>query len=91
MVDGAFIARNAGEGPDFFTLSARVSRSFKLGSNVRMEGLAEAFNLTNRVNVTGLNANFGAGVYPANPSPAFRQMTAVGEPRTLQFAVRLRF
>jgi hypothetical protein len=91
MVDGAFIPRNAGEGPDFFTLSARVGRSFRLGRAVRLEATVEAFNLTNRDNVTGLNANFGAGAYPANPSPAFGQVTAVGDPRTLQFVARLRF
>src|SRR6186997_193614 len=28
IVNGAFIARNAGEGSDFFSLNARVSRTF---------------------------------------------------------------
>ena len=37
------------------------------------------------------NGNFGSGAYPTNPSPAFNQITAVGDPRTVQLAVRMRF
>jgi hypothetical protein len=76
IVDGAFIPRNAGTGSDFFTLSARVSRDFVVG-RVRIEGLAEAFNLTNRRNVLARNATFGSGAYPASPLPSFNQITAV--------------
>jgi hypothetical protein len=53
--------------------------------------MVEAFDLTNRLNPVTVNANFGAGTYPSNPSPTFGQVTAVGEPRSLQFALRLRF
>ena len=69
----------------------RVSRSFRIGESVRAEGIAEAFNLTNRRNDLTRIGNFGAGAYPANPSPTFNQITGVGDPRTLQIAVRLRF
>ena len=51
----------------------------------------EAFNLTNRVNVITRNTNFGSGSYPANPLASFGQVTAVGDPRSVQLAVRLRF
>ena len=78
-------------GSDFFSLSLRVSRAFRVGKSVRAGGVLEAFNLTNRVNDLTRNANFGAGAYPTNPSPTFNQITAVGDPRTLQFGVRLRF
>jgi hypothetical protein len=91
IVNGAFIERNAGEGSRFFNLNLRVSRSFRVGSRVRLEGLVEGFNLTNHRNVLTRNTNFGAGAYPANPSPAFGQITAVGEPRAFQFGVRARF
>jgi hypothetical protein len=91
IVNGAFIERNAGEGSDFFSLSLRVSRSFALGKGVRVEGEAEAFNLTNRVNNLTRQTNFGTGAYPTNPSPTFNTVTAVGDPRTLQFGVRVRF
>jgi hypothetical protein len=91
IVNGQFIERNAGEGPDFFSLGARVSRTFVVGARARLEVIAEAFNLTNRTNVVSLNGNFGSGAYPSNPANVFRQVTAVGEPRALQFAVRARF
>ena len=38
-----------------------------------------------------LNGNFGTGAYPASPSSNFRQVTAVGDPRCFQFALRLAF
>ena len=58
---------------------------------MRLEGQLEAFNLTNRVNAVTRNTNFGAGAYPTNPSSTFGQVTAVGEPRSLQFGLRVRF
>jgi hypothetical protein len=91
IVNGAFIERNAGEGPDFFSVGARVSRTFRIGARARVEAIAEAFNLTNRTNVVSVNGNFGAGAYPSNPSSVFGQTTAVGEPRALQFASRVSF
>jgi hypothetical protein len=91
IVNGQFIARNAGVGSDFFSLGLRVSRSFRLAESVRAEGIAEAFNLTNRRNDLTRIGNFGAGAYPTNPAPTFNQITAVGDPRTVQLAVRLRF
>jgi hypothetical protein len=91
IVNGAFIARNAGEGTAFFSVSARLSRTFRFGSRVQVEGLVEGFNLTDRANVLTRNTNFGAGVYPTSPSSAFGQITAVGEPRSFQFGARVRF
>jgi hypothetical protein len=91
IVDGEFIERNAGIGTAFFTLNARVSRAFHLTGRLQLEALAEGFNLTNRANVVTRNTNFGSGAYPTNPSPTFEQITAVGEPRSFQFALRVRF
>ncbi|MGH9384085.1 MAG: hypothetical protein ACRD2N_07365 [Vicinamibacterales bacterium] len=90
IVNGQFIGRNAGVGSDFFTLNARVSRQFRLG-RARIEGIVDIFNLTNRGNAVTRNANFGSGAYPANPVPTFNQITAVGEPRSAQLAVRVGF
>jgi Carboxypeptidase regulatory-like domain/TonB dependent receptor-like, beta-barrel len=90
-VDGEFIERNAGTGGDFFTLNLRVSRSFRIGGSVRLEAIAETFNVTNRRNDLTRNGNFGADAYPTNPAPTFEQITAVGDPRSWQFAARLRF
>jgi len=91
IVNGTFIPRNAGIGSDFFTLNLRASRTFRIGPRVGVEALAEVFNVTNRRNDLTRNTNFGAGAYPSNPSATFGQVTAVGDPRTAQFAVRLTF
>ena len=72
IVDGEFIPRNAGVGSDFFSVSLRVSRAFRIGGRVRLEGLAEVFNLTNRTNNLTRNVNFGSGAYPTNPSAELR-------------------
>ena len=85
------IDRNAGSGFDFFNVNARLSRAFPIGERVRLEAMAEAFNLLNHLNGVTLNGTFGTGAYPANPSPTFKQITAVSDPRTLQFALRLSF
>jgi Carboxypeptidase regulatory-like domain/TonB dependent receptor len=91
VVNGEFIERNAGVGDDFLSLSMRLSRSFRVGRGARIEGVAEAFNVTNRRNDLTRNGNFGSGPYPTSPSSTFNQITAVGEPRAFQFAVRVKF
>jgi hypothetical protein len=91
IANGEFIPRNSGIGTQYFNLSARLSRAFRLSGKVSIDALAEGFNLTNHVNVVTRNANFGAGTYPTNSSPTFNQITAVGEPRSFQFGARLRF
>jgi hypothetical protein len=91
VVNGAFIERNAGSGSDFFTINGRVSRTFRVARRVRLEGLVEAFDLTNRRNALTRNTNFGSGAYPTNPAPGFGDVTAVGEPRTVQLGLRLGF
>jgi carboxypeptidase family protein len=91
IVNGTFIARNAAVGSDFMTLNVRGSRMVRIDERIQLEAIAEAFNITNRVNVITRNSTFGSGVYPANPSATFRQVTAVGEPRSFQFGLRVRF
>jgi hypothetical protein len=87
--NGAYISRNAGTGFDFLNLNVCVSRSFPIRERVRLEGIAEAFNLLNHTNGVTLNGTSGSGAYPTNPLPTFKQITAVADPRTLQLAVRL--
>lgn len=91
VVNGEFIPRNSGVGDEFFSASLRLSRHFRLGGTARLEAMAEAFNLTNAVNEIARNTAWGTGAYPSNPSPNFNAVTAVGDPRSWQFALRLRF
>jgi len=86
-----FIPRNAGSGSDFFTMSLRISRSFRLSGGSRLEGLVEAFNLTDRINPITRNTTFGTGSYPSTPVASFNTVTAVGDPRALQFGARFTF
>jgi len=91
VVNGEFIPRNSGTGAAFFSLGLRLSRECQAGNRLRVQGLVEAFNVTNRVNVVSINGNFGAGAYPANPSSTFGTVTAVGDPRALQLGARVRW
>ncbi len=88
---GAVIGRNAGTGFDFFSLNARLSRTFALTGRFHLEGMAEAFNSLNHRNQMIPNGTFGTGTYPAAPTSTFGQATAVGDPRSVQFGARLSF
>jgi hypothetical protein len=91
IADGTFIPRNAGTGSDFLSLNARLPRPVHLGDRVAVDLMVEGFNLTNHTNALARNGNFGAGAYPENPALGFGAITAVGEPRSAQLGVRLRF
>ena len=53
--------------------------------------MVEAFNLTDRVNNVTRNNTFGPGAYPTDAVANFNTITAVSDPRTLQFGFRLTF
>jgi hypothetical protein len=91
MVNGDFIGRNAGSGSGYFSVSSRISRTFAIGDRLRLQTIAEAFNVLNHRNDLTRNGTFGAGAYPASPAPAFGQITAVNDPRVMQLALRLTF
>ena len=91
---GAVIGRNAGTGFDFFSLNARLSRTFALTERVKLQGIAEAFNALNHRNDMIPNGTFGSGTYPTAPNPTgtpFGAATAVGDPRSVQLAARISF
>lgn len=88
---GTMIGRNAGNGFNTFNLNARLSRTIALGERLKLQGIAEAFNALNYRNNQVPNGTFGAGTYPTAPSATFGQATAVGDPRSIQFAARLSF
>lgn len=88
---GTMIGRNTGIGFDFFTMNARLSRTFSLTQRCKLEGIAEAFNAFNHRNDMIPNGTFGTGAYPSAPSSSFGQATAVGDPRSIQLAARLTF
>jgi hypothetical protein len=91
IVDGAFISRNAGVASPFSTSSLRLTRTFVPQRHMRVEGLVEVFNLLNQQNNLARIATFGTGAYPTSPASNFGQITAVGEPRSLQLGIRVRY
>jgi hypothetical protein len=91
VVNGGFIGRNTGTGFDFFSLNARLSRTFPLGERLRLEAMAEAFNILNHRNNLIPNGTFGKGMYPDDPLPSFGHPSAVGDPRSIQLALRVTF
>ncbi|HJR07684.1 MAG TPA: TonB-dependent receptor [Pyrinomonadaceae bacterium] len=82
------VGRNTGRGFDFASLDLRLSRKFKLSERVRLEALAEGFNVFNRANLQLPNNIFGTGL---TPRAGFGQPTAAADPRQLQFGMRLDF
>ena len=80
---GAVIGRNAGIGFAFFSLNARLSRSFTITDKVKLEGIAEAFNALNHRNDMVPNATSTSGT--------FGRATAVADPRSVQLAARIVF
>lgn len=83
--------RNTGKLPGFATLDTRVSKYIRMGTErLRLQLIGEAFNLTNRTNVTGVQTglyNFNAGTFTRAANYLFASSTAA--PRTLQLALRL--
>lgn len=87
----SMIDRNTGTGFDYFTMNARLSRLAPISDRVHLQAIVEAFNLLNHRNNMIPNTTFGSGIYPSQPRTTFGQPTAVGDPRTLQLALRLTF
>jgi hypothetical protein len=85
------IGRNMGRGFDFASVDLRLSRTFGLVEGVRLQTLAEAFNVFNHPNYQVPSGNFGTGVYPTAPAAGFGRPTAAADPRQMQFGLRLSF
>jgi hypothetical protein len=83
-----FVGRNTLRGPGQFEMNARYSRLFPIRESKQMEFIAETTNLTNRLNVTGINSTAtvdAAGNITAAPSLA---PTGSRDQRLLQLGLR---
>jgi len=99
--------RNTFRGDSYQSFDMRISRMFNLGEKVKLQALAEGFNMTNTLNVRFFNTAYGAADFcpvagPAfcGPGPYFREGSpnpnygtprAVNNPRQFQLALRLSF
>lgn len=89
---GAVLARNAGMGFDYFSLSSRLSRTFALTERVQLEGIAQAFNVLNHRNNAAPNGTFGTGrIDLPSRNASFGRATAVYDPRSVELAARITF
>jgi hypothetical protein len=88
------LPRNRGITHGYAALDLRVTRAFRLSERVRLDIIAEGFNLFNRFNEAGANPFFdvvndfnqqdGSGRYYSRPTAAF-------DPRQFQFGFKLNF
>lgn len=96
------LGRNTYRGDPLFNLDLRAARVFRLRESLHAEFVAEAFNITNTLNVTDLNTVYGSpnfiGAVPehfgdgtAAPLASFGGIRATAAPRQLQLALRLQF
>lgn len=91
--DGS-LGRNMGITHNYFSVDARLTRRINLGERVRMDVIAEGFNLFNRFNeaagnpfyqvVNAFHQRAGNGKYYSQPTSAF-------DPRQFQIGLRLAF
>jgi Carboxypeptidase regulatory-like domain len=84
----AGVGRNTGRGFDFASLDLRLSKTFRFTERFSIEALAESFNTLNRTNLQLPNNIFGAGT---TPLASFGKPTAAGDPRQIQFGLRVAF
>jgi hypothetical protein len=80
--------RNSGRGFNYAALDLRLSRRFRFTERYELEALAEGFNVLNRSNLQLPNNTFGTGQTPLS---TFGRPTAAGDPRQIQFGLRLSF
>jgi Carboxypeptidase regulatory-like domain/TonB dependent receptor len=80
------LGRNTFVTPGFFQFDLRVSRRFPLGERFKLDAIADAFNLTNRLNVAAVNQLCDPG---SSSTCSAGQPTAAYDARQFQFALKL--
>lgn len=80
------LGRNPFVTPGFFQFDMRLSRRFNIGERLKMDVIADGFNLTNRLNVAAVNQLCDPG---AGATCSAGQPTAAYDARQFQFALKL--
>ena len=86
-------SRNIIRYPGYVALDAGLYKTFAIGEKVKLQARWEVFNVTNTQHLTG-NADVTNGLDPqfGSPSASFYNFTSIqGNPRVMQFALRLDF
>ncbi|MDX1983726.1 MAG: carboxypeptidase regulatory-like domain-containing protein [Bryobacteraceae bacterium] len=98
----AHLGRNAGRGPNFFTIDLRLARRFPFSAKEHrnVEFIAEGFNLLNRTNFRSVNNTVGDVPISALPNPIIANRgsvttplayTSAMNPRQFQFGLKVNF
>jgi hypothetical protein len=77
--------------PGLIQVDLALSRSFSLREHLKLEARGEAFNVINHTNLIAYSANAYVGLSTALNSKTFGRITNAGDPRILQFALKLLF
>ncbi len=91
------LGRDALRGPGSLQFDASLVRDFSFTERFRLEARAEAFNVINHTNFiaaatgTGIPGISTSGISLSRTSANFGQITSSGDPRILQFALKLLF
>jgi hypothetical protein len=80
------LGRNAFTSPNFFQMDLRLSRRIPLGERFKLDVIADAFNLFNRLNVAAVNQLCDPS---AGATCTAGQPTASYDARQFQFALKL--
>jgi hypothetical protein len=83
-----YVPRNSVRAPAAFELNARYSRLFPVRERASLEFLAETTNLTNTLNVTGLNSTASVDAAGNITSPNPNNATAARDQRLIQLGLR---
>jgi Carboxypeptidase regulatory-like domain/TonB dependent receptor len=82
------LGRNAFVGPGFFQVDLRLSKQIPFGERLKLDLIADGFNLFNRTNVASVNQlcdpTAGATCFAGQPTAAY-------DARQFQFALKLRW
>ena len=70
-------------GPGYTSFNLSLYKTFPITSRLDTQFRAEAFNVANHPNFFHVNTNFGSGAYG--------QVTSAGDPRILEFALKVLF
>ncbi|MBI4455177.1 MAG: TonB-dependent receptor [Acidobacteria bacterium] len=99
LPNGQIAGRNTGRGPNFVSVDLRLARKINLQPDGKMnvEVIAEAFNLFNRVNFSGVNnvvgfslSDFDAKGKRGSPTAPLG-FTSAYDPRQIQFGLKVNF
>lgn len=88
------LGRNAGLTRNYFTVDLGITRAIRFGERVRLDLIAQGFNLFNRFNegaVSPLFTDVNAFGQRASNGAYYSRATAAYDPRQFQFGVKLNF